>query len=63
MIEGSTHRSLYVARLSPAALNPVAHPQFSNAIEDYLSEEGKHVDRYIDAVDAHTPYKNPEDES
>jgi predicted N-acyltransferase len=41
----------------------LAHPQFSNAIEDYLSEEGKHVDRYIDAVDSHTPYKNPEDES
>jgi hypothetical protein len=41
----------------------LAHPQFSNAIEDYLNEEGKHVDRYIDAVDSHTPYKNPEDES
>jgi len=35
----------------------LAHPQFSNAIEEYLNEEGKHVDRYIDAVDSHTPYK------
>lgn len=35
----------------------LAHPQFSNAIENYLAEEGRHVDRYIDAVDAHTPYK------
>ncbi len=37
----------------------LAHPEFSDAIERYLGEEGKHVDRYIDAVDAHTPYKNP----
>ena len=36
----------------------LAHPEFSSAIERYLDEEGKHVDRYIDAVDAHTPYKN-----
>jgi predicted N-acyltransferase len=40
----------------------LAHPQFSNAIEEYLGQEGKHVDRYIDAVDSHTPYKNPVDE-
>ena len=40
----------------------LAHPQFSNAIEEYLNEEGKHVDRYIDAVDSHTPYKNQVDE-
>ncbi len=38
----------------------LAHPQFSNAIEEYLDEEGKHVDRYIEAVDAHTPYKAPD---
>lgn len=35
----------------------LAHPQFSSAIEQYLDEEGRHVDRYMDAVDAHTPYK------
>ncbi len=40
----------------------LAHPQFSNAIEEYLNEEGKHVDRYIDAVDSRTPYKNQVDE-
>ena len=36
----------------------LAHPQFSSAVEDYLAEEGRHVDRYIDAVDSHSPYKN-----
>jgi predicted N-acyltransferase len=35
----------------------LAHPQFSSAIEEYLDEEGKHVNRYIDAVDSHSPYK------
>ena len=35
----------------------LAHPQFSNAIEEYLNQEGQHVDRYIDAVDSHSPYK------
>ncbi len=37
----------------------LAHPQFSSAIERYLDEEGRHVDRYIDAVHSHTPYKKP----
>ncbi len=37
----------------------LAHPQFADAIERYLDEEGKHVDRYIDAIDSHTPYKKP----
>ena len=35
----------------------LAHPQFAAAIERYLGEEEKHVDRYMDEVDAHTPYK------
>ena len=35
----------------------LAHPEFAGAIERYLDEEGRHVERYIDAVDAHTPYK------
>ena len=35
----------------------LAHPQFAHAIERYLDEEGKHVERYMDAVDSHTPYK------
>ncbi len=35
----------------------LAHPQFADAIEQYLDAEVKHVDRYIDAVDAHSPYK------
>ncbi len=35
----------------------LAHPEFAGAIERYLDEEGRHIERYIDAVDAHTPYK------
>ena len=41
----------------------LAHPEFANAIERYLSEEGRHVDRYMDAVDAHVPYKSDGGES
>ena len=40
----------------------LAHPEFAGAIERYLDEEGRHIDRYIDAVDAHTPYKAGDDE-
>lgn len=36
----------------------LAHAEFANAIERYLDEEGRHVDRYMDAVDTHTPYKS-----
>ena len=36
----------------------LAHPQFSSAIERYLDEEGKHIARYMDSVESHTPYKN-----
>ncbi len=39
----------------------LAHPQFANAIERYLEEEGRHVNRYMDAVDSHSPYKSSED--
>ena len=35
----------------------LAHPAFADAIGRYVNEEGRHIDRYIDAVDAHTPYK------
>ena len=35
----------------------LAHPEFAGAIERYLDEEGRHIDRYIEAIDAHTPYK------
>ena len=35
----------------------LAHPQFADAIEQYLDVEAKHVDKYIDAVELHSPYK------
>ena len=40
----------------------LAHPEFAGAIERYLDEEGRHIDRYIDVVDAHTPYKASDDD-
>ncbi len=40
----------------------LAHPQFADAIERYLDEEGRHVDRYMAAVDTHAPYKSGRDE-
>ena len=40
----------------------LAHPEFADAIERYLDHEGRHIDRYIDAVDAHTPYKDGHDD-
>jgi hypothetical protein len=34
------------------------HPEFFSAIGNYLDEERRHVERYIDAVDSHSPYKS-----
>ncbi|MBT8090935.1 MAG: GNAT family N-acetyltransferase [Gammaproteobacteria bacterium] len=36
----------------------LAHPEFADAIGKYLDEEARHVDRYMDAVDSRSPYKN-----
>jgi len=36
----------------------LAHPQFLSAIEDYLEEEARYVDRYIESVDARSPYRD-----
>lgn len=32
-------------------------PEFFSAVGDYLDEERRHVERYMNAVDAHSPYK------
>jgi len=32
-------------------------PEFFSAVERYLQEEGRHIDHYVDAVNAHSPYK------
>ena len=40
----------------------LAHPEFAGAIERYLNEEGRHIERYMDTVDAHTPYKAGDDD-
>ena len=39
------------------------HPQFFSAVGDYLREERQHVDRYMTAVDGHSPYRNGSDDS
>jgi predicted N-acyltransferase len=36
----------------------LAHPQFLSAIESYLEEEARYVDRYIETVDARSPYRD-----
>ena len=36
----------------------LAHPEFLSAIGDYLEEETRHIDRYIEAVDERTPYRD-----
>jgi predicted N-acyltransferase len=42
----------------------LARPEFFAAIADYLEAEERHIDRYIAAVDEHSPYRDPQsDES
>ena len=36
----------------------LAHPRFLSAVEDYLEEEARYVDRYIESVDARSPYRD-----
>ncbi len=36
----------------------LGHPEFFSAIGDYLDEERRHVERYMQAVGAHSPYRN-----
>ena len=38
----------------------LAQPAFFDAIADYVDEEGRHIDRYMDAVDEHSPYRSDE---
>ena len=38
----------------------LAHPEFYSAIGSYLDAERRHIERYMSAVEAHSPYKDPE---
>ncbi len=38
----------------------LAHPEFLSAIGEYVEEEARHVDRYMRAVDARSPYRRDE---
>ena len=35
-------------------------PEFYSAIGNYLSDERRHIERYMEAVDAHSPYRKDE---
>ena len=35
----------------------LSHPQFNAAIDDYIGREREYIDDYIDAVNAHAPYR------
>ena len=36
----------------------LAKPEFFTAISSYLAQETRHIDRYMEAVDEHSPYKD-----
>ena len=36
----------------------LAHPEFYSAIGQYLRAEQRHIDQYVDAVNAHSPYRS-----
>jgi predicted N-acyltransferase len=36
----------------------LARPEFFSAVGQYLKEEQRHVERYMDAVSGHSPYRN-----
>ncbi len=36
----------------------LARPEFFDAVGRYIGEEGRHVDRYMAAVDAHSPFRS-----
>lgn len=38
----------------------LAHPEFFSAVEQYLDREQDYIDRYIDAVNLHSPFKQSE---
>lgn len=36
------------------------HPSFANAVEDFLARESKGINRYVDELNDHTPFKSSE---
>jgi predicted N-acyltransferase len=40
----------------------LAHPEILAAIGDYLDEEMQHIDRYMESVDAHSPFRKDDPE-
>ena len=38
----------------------LAQPEFFSAIGRYVEEEAEHIDRYMDAIDRHSPFRREE---
>ena len=38
----------------------ISHPQFANAIDDFLEKERKGVDRYVSVLQSHSPFRQTE---
>lgn len=41
----------------------LAHPQFRDAVADFLAQEGQAIGRYVDELEQHQPFKNPPGEA
>jgi predicted N-acyltransferase len=41
----------------------LAQPEFLTAISAYVSQESRHVDSYMQIVDAHSPYRQQKDQT
>jgi predicted N-acyltransferase len=41
----------------------LAHPEFFAAIENYVDEESRHIEHYMQAVDDHSPYRDDSQDS
>jgi predicted N-acyltransferase len=44
------------------SLHWIQHPEFEQAIQQFLTSERQHIDRYFSACDDHTPFKALDDE-
>ena len=60
---GGEHKiSRGFAPVTTGSAHWLAHPAFAAAIGRHVDEEGRYVDRYVDAVADHTPFKKRGDE-
>jgi uncharacterized protein len=43
-----------------ASAHWISDPRFAAAIDNYLQEEGRHIDSYMQSLQQHVPYKDPD---